>query len=275
VKEMVDVIIDECVENSTYKYIINKINNEGALHFSLIDPDPLRQSPTKAAKMSQFAEEAGTDAILIGGSTVCDQSYVDKTIQAIKEKVDIPIIIFPGGISNVSQYADAILFMSLLNSSDPYFIIGQQALASYTIKLANLEYISMGYLIIEPGASAGWIGNARLIPKDKPKLTAAYSLAAEMFGFKLVYLEAGSGSERIPTEHINVCSKVLNIPIIAGGGVENEKVARSFVEAGADIIVMGTFIENHIIKDNGASLKLIINEIKEAGKSQNKNYSIK
>jgi phosphoglycerol geranylgeranyltransferase len=275
VKEMVDIVIDEYLENSTYKYIINKINNEGALHFSLIDPDPLRQNANKAAKMGQLAEDAGTDALLVGGSTVCDQSFVDRTIQAVKEKVDIPIIIFPGGLSNISQYADAILFMSLLNSADPYFIIGQQALASYTIKLANLEYISMGYVIVEPGASAGWIGNARCIPREKPKLTAAYSLAAEMFGFKLIYLEAGSGSERIPTEHIKMCSQVLNTPIIAGGGVETKEDARSFVDAGADIIVMGTFIENHITKDNGASLKVIIDEIKEAGKHKDKKFSIK
>ncbi len=269
---MVDILVDEYIENSTYKYIINKIENEGALHFSLIDPDPLRQGPIKAAKIAKYAEEAGTDAILIGGSTVFDQVFVDKTISSIKENVNVPIIIFPGGISNVSQYADAIFFMSLLNSSDPYFIIGQQALVSYTIKMVKLEYISMGYLIIEPGASAGWIGNARLIPRNKPKLTAAYSLAAEMYGFKLVYLEAGSGSEIIPTDHIKVCSQVLNIPIIAGGGVNNKEDARAFVEAGADIIVMGTYLENNVLQDNGSSLKVIIDEIKDAGKSKNKNY---
>ncbi len=269
---MVDIVIDEYIEQDTYEYIINKINNEGALHFSLIDPDPLRQGPIKAAKMAKYAEEAGTDAILIGGSTVFDQGFVDKTILAIKEKVDVPIIIFPGGISNISQHADAIFFMSLLNSSDPYFIIGQQALASYTIKSANLECISMAYLIIEPGATAGWIGDARLLPRNKPKLTAAYALAADMFGFKIVYLEAGSGSEKIPVEHIKTSSQVLNIPIIAGGGVENKDDARAFVEAGADIIVQGSFIENHILKDNGNSLREIIDEIRDTGKTQKKNY---
>ncbi|MDX1797244.1 MAG: geranylgeranylglyceryl/heptaprenylglyceryl phosphate synthase [Candidatus Lokiarchaeia archaeon] len=271
---MVDIVIDEYIEKSTYEYIIKKINNEGALHFSLIDPDPLRQGPAKAAKMAKYAEDAGTDGILIGGSTVFDQTFVDKTIQTIKDKVDVPLIIFPGGISNVSQYADAILFMSLLNSSDPYFIIGQQALASYTIKSYNLEYISMGYLIIEPGATAGWIGKANLLPRNKPKLTAAYALAAEMMGFKLLYLEAGSGSEKVPIEHIKTCTSVINIPIIAGGGVENEEDAKAFVEAGADIVVMGTYIENHILKDNGNSLKAIIDEIKNTGKTQKKNYSL-
>jgi len=269
---MVDIVIDEYIERSTYEYIIKKINNEGVLHFSLIDPDPLRQGPGKAAKMAKYAEDAGTDGILIGGSTVFDQTFVDKTIQAIKSKVEVPIIIFPGGISNISQYADAIFFMSLLNSCDPYFIIGQQALASYTIKSYNLEYISMAYLIIEPGATAGWIGNANLLPRKKPKLTAAYALAAEMMGFKLVYLEAGSGSEKIPPEHVSTCTTVLNIPKIVGGGVECKDDARVFVEAGADIIVMGTFIENHILKDNGNSLKSIIDEIKDTGKNQKKNY---
>lgn len=268
-------MIDEIVETSTYEFIINKINRDGALHFTLIDPDPLRQSPNKASKMALLAEKAGTDAILIGGSTVFDQNFVDKTILAIKNKVTIPVIIFPGSTSNLSPNADAILFMSILNSSDPFFIIGQQALASYTIKVTNLEYISMAYIIIEPGGTAGWISNSKLMPRKKPKLTAAYALAAEMFGFKLVYLEAGSGSLKIPADHISLCSRVLKIPIIAGGGVQNKEDARAFVEAGADIIVMGTYIENHILKDNGSALKEIIDEIKNSGKAKKKNYEIK
>ncbi len=259
-------------ETSTYNYLIEKINKEGALHFSLIDPDPINQSPKKAAKMAYLAEESGTDAILIGGSTAFDQGFVDKTICTIREKVDIPLIIFPGGVSCVSANADAILFMSLLNSKNPYFIIGQQAMACYTVKMSGLEYISMAYLIVEPGASAGWIGDAKLIPRNKPKISAAYALAAEMFGFKLVYLEAGSGGNRIPLEHISLTSRVLCIPLITGGGIENKEDARAFVEAGADIVVMGTFIEKNILKDNGASLKPIIDEIKDAGKEQNKNY---
>jgi len=267
-------ILDNTVKKSIYEYILNKINKEGILHFSLIDPDPIKQSPNKAAKMALYAEQAGTDAILIGGSTVFDQRFVDDTIISIKEKVNIPIILFPGGISNISKQADAILFMSLLNSEDPYFIIGQQALASYTVRMANLESISTGYLIIEPGATAGWIGKAKLLPRKKPKLTAAYSLAAELFGFKFIYLEAGSGSEKIPSDIIRICSDILSIPIIAGGGVSSKEDARDFAEAGADIIVMGSFLENHLLKDNGNSLKAIIDEIKEVGKTHKKKYTL-
>jgi phosphoglycerol geranylgeranyltransferase len=272
---MVKVLTSNSVKTSTYEYIINKINSEGALHFSLIDPDPIKQSPRKAANMAYYAKQAGTDAILIGGSTVFDQKFVDDTIISIREKVDLPIIIFPGGISNISKEADAILFMSILNSEDPYFIIGQQALASYTVKMANLEPISTGYLIIEPGGTAGWISKAKLLPRQKPKLTVAYALAAEMFGFKLLYLEAGSGAKKIPTEVIHLCSKMSSIPIIAGGGVNNVEDAKKFVEAGVDIIVMGTHLENNILSDSGSSLKAIIDEIKTAGKKCKKNYCIK
>jgi len=272
---MVDVLKSNTLKISTYDSIINKINRDGTLHFSLIDPDPTKQNPSKAGKIALYAEQAGTDAILIGGSTVLDQQFVDETIQAIKDNVSIPIIIFPGGVANLSKKADAILFMSILNSEDPYFIIGQQAIASYTVKLSNIETISTGYLIIEPGGTAGWISKAKLLPRNKPKLTAAYALAAEYFGFKFIYLEAGSGSESMPPEIIRLCSNLLSIPIIVGGGVSSKEDARNFVEAGADIIVMGTFLENQILKDNGNSLKAIIDEIKDAGKENKKNYCMK
>ena len=264
---MVNITLTNNLKRTTYEYIIDKLNEEGALHFSLIDPDPLRQTPSKAAKMAKFAEEAGTDAILVGGSTAFDQAYVDKTIELIKKDVEVPIIIFPGGFANVSNKADAILFMSVLNSNNHYFFIGHQALGSYLVKMSGLEHIPMGYLIIDPGASAGWISDAKLLPRNKPKLTAAYSLAAEMYGFKLIYLEAGSGGDSIPPEIIKLCSQVLNIPIIAGGGIQTKEDAAKFVEAGANILVMGTFLENNIMNDKGASLKVIIDEIKETAKN--------
>ena len=272
---MVGTLTNNAVKTGTYEYLVNKINCDGTLHFSLIDPDPIKQNPSKAGKIALYAEQAGTDAILIGGSTVFDQNFVDETVLAIKENVDLPIIIFPGSVANVSKHADAILFMSILNSEDPYFIIGQQAIASYTVKLSKLEIISTGYLIIEPGGTAGWISKAKLLPREKPKLTAAYCLAAEYFGFKLIYLEAGSGSKKIPAEIIRLSSNLLNIPIIVGGGVRSKEDARNFVEAGADIIVMGTYLESKALKDNGNSLKTIIDEIKNAGKNTKKNYCLK
>ncbi len=265
-------MFDKSGNKTVYSYLLSRINAEGALHFSLIDPDPHKQDPEEAGIMAEYCEQAGSDAILVGGSTISDQEFVSGTIERIKSRTGLPVIIFPGGMTNLSPRADAVFFMSLLNSKDPYFIVGQQALVSYPVKSSGIEYFSMAYLIIEPGAMAGWVGNAKLLPRNNPKLTAAYALAAEMYGFKMVYLEAGSDGNRIPASHISLASKVLSVPIIAGGGINSAEDARLLVEAGADIIVMGTFIEKNVLKDKGSSLKPIIREIKSAGKNQKKDY---
>lgn len=263
----------DSLENKTvYVSIINKINADGALHFSLIDPDPLRQSPERAAIMAKYCEEAGSDAILVGGSTITNQIFVSETIDKIKEAVNIPVIIFPGSMTGFSPRADAILFMSLLNSNDPNFIVGQQALAAYAIRMSGIEYISVSYLIVEPGSTAGWMGNARLLPRNNPELAAAFALTSEMFGFRMVYLDAGSDSNMIPHSHISRVAGTLTVPLIAGGGIKTKEDARSLIEAGADIIVMGSFIEENLITDKGESLRLIVQEVKAAGKKKNKKF---
>ncbi len=261
-------MFDKSGNKAVYTYLMNRLRDEGALHFSLIDPDPQKQTPEKAASMASLCEAAGSDAILVGGSTVTDQEFVSATVEEIKAKTTLPVIIFPGGIPSISPKADAIFFMSMLNSKDPYFIVGQQALVSYPLKSAGLETISLAYLIIEPGATAGWVGDAKPLPRNDPKLTAAYALTAEMFGFQMVYVEAGSGGNTIPASHVSCASGVLSIPIIAGGGINTKEDARLLVEAGADVIVMGTFIEKHALKDEGESLRPIIREIKAAGSNK-------
>jgi phosphoglycerol geranylgeranyltransferase len=180
----------------------------------------------------------------LGGST-SDSTELDATAKALKQNVDVPIILFPGNISGVSKYADAIFFMSLLNSSNPYWITGAQALGAPTIKKMGIETISMGYLVVEPGGTVGWVGDAKLIPRIKPDLAAAYAIAAEFMGMKLLYLEAGSGAnQHIPQEMIQMVKKVTNTIVIVGGGIRTGEDAAKVASAGADIIVTGTVVEN-------------------------------
>ncbi len=260
-------------KREVYSKLIDLVNTEGVLHFSLIDPDPLRQSPQKAARMAAYCEEAGSDAILAGGSTIVNQEFVSTTVNEIKKTVSIPVIIFPGGVTCFSPEADAMFFMSLLNSRDPHFIVGQQAMAAHAIKASGIEYMPVSYLIVEPGATAGWVGNARLLPRDNPELTASYALASEMMGFRMVYLEAGSGSQRIPLSHVSMTADKLSVPLIVGGGIRTEEDARSLVEAGADIVVMGGFIEKNVIQDRGAALGRVIRELKTTGAGRKKKFT--
>ena len=164
----------------------NKTEEHSAIHLTLIDPDPLSGTTSEVAgEIAKIAFEVGTDGIMVGGSTAF--GILDDTVKEIKRYVDVPVILFPGNITGLSKFADAVFFMSLMNSRNPYWISGAQAMSAPILKRWDLEAISMAYLLIEPGATAGFVGDANLIPREKPKIAAAYALASQYLGFKLIY----------------------------------------------------------------------------------------
>jgi len=223
-------------------YLLEKIKTEGAIHMTLVDPE--KMTPSQASQVAENSKINGTSAIMIGGSTFVSQSHLDDVIKAIKRIVEIPIILFPNNITGISRYADAIWFMSLLNSVDPYFLIGAQILAAPLIKKYDLEPISMGYIIVGEGGTAGIVGKAIPIPYSKPDLTAAHALAGQYLGMHFIYLEGGSGAKNpVPPEMIQMVKKVIGIPLIVGGGIRTRKQALTASSAGADIIVTGNIIE--------------------------------
>ena len=221
---------------------IRNILNERKIHFTLIDPD--EQTPEEALEIATQAIEGGTDGIMIGGSTV-DNIGVDETCKILSENIAVPIIIFPGNTSSVSKYADAIFFMSYLNSNNPYWIIGAQALASPAVKKSGIEALPMGYMVAEPGGTVGWVGDAKLVPRNKPKIPAAYAMAAELLGMRFFYIEAGSGADKsIPPEMVAYTKKATEDMIVfVGGGIRDAKAAYTAAKAGGDVIVTGTIVE--------------------------------
>ncbi len=222
---------------------IEKALLSGKLHMTLLDPD--KQSHEDAALLAEKAVEYGSDAVMIGGSTGVTKENMDITIKAIKSRVDVPVIIFPTSAGALSSNADAIYFMSLMNSKSPVFLVRQQMIAAPIIKKMGIEPIPMGYIVVEPGMKVGEVGMADVIPRNKPGIAAAYAMAAEMFGLKVVYLEAGSGaSEPVPPSMVREVRKSIEIPLIVGGGIRSAADARKAVEAGGDIIVTGTIAED-------------------------------
>jgi phosphoglycerol geranylgeranyltransferase len=219
--------------------------------------------------MAAYADKAGTDMFFVGGSTCFDQAYIEKTIRAIKKNSNKPVIIFPGGVNAVCANADAILFLSILTSNNPYFIIGGQVLGAIATKMAGIEAISTAYLIVEPGGVAGWMSDNKPLLRNKPEIAIGYALAAQFIGFKMVYMEAGSGvANSVPDEMIRKVRKFIDIPLIIGGGVTAPEDAREKVLAGADILVQGTFIEETVMQDEGAALAEVIQSLKEAGRER-------
>ena len=228
------------------------------LHMTLIDPD--KQSAEEASRIARTAAEYGSDAIMVGGSTGVTQKKMDSTIVEIKKKTDVPVIIFPTSAGALSRYADAIYFMSLMNSKSPVFLVRQQMVGAPLIKKAGIEPISMGYIVVAPGMKVGEIGMAEPIPREKPDMAAAYALAAEFFGMSMVYLEAGSGApEPVPASMVKAVKSEISIPLIVGGGIREPESAKRAVEAGADIIVTGTVVES---MENYKRLEDIIKAVK-------------
>ncbi|MEM1570031.1 MAG: geranylgeranylglyceryl/heptaprenylglyceryl phosphate synthase [Candidatus Bathyarchaeia archaeon] len=245
------------------KYLIKRIDEEGALHVPLIDPENV--SPERAAEISVIAEKMGSAAIMVGGSTVASTSKLNDVIKLIREKISIPTILFPNNLSGISPYADAIWFMSLLNSLNPYYIIGAQVLGASAVKEYGLEPLPLAYLIIGDGGAAGYIGQAHPIPYDKPEIAALYALAAQYLGMRFVYLEAGSGAKNpVPVEMVALVRKTISIPIIVGGGLRHPDAVEERVYAGADIIVTGTVVETSM--DVESSLRLFVDSVKRGFK---------
>jgi len=224
------------------KYLLEGIESDGAIHITLVDPE--RVTPPQASRIASKARLGETAAIMIGGSTFVSAAHLDDVVRAVKRTVKIPIILFPNNVTGISRYADAIWFMSLLNSVDPYFLIGAQVLGAPMVKKYSLEPIPLGYIIVGEGGTAGVIGKAVPVPYNKPELAAVHALAGQYLGMRFIYLEAGSGANNpVPPEMIRAVKHYTGVPLIVGGGIRSREQALTAASAGADIIVTGNVVE--------------------------------
>jgi phosphoglycerol geranylgeranyltransferase len=230
---------------SVYQTLLTASKERHAAYLVLVDPDKIDEKQIPA--FVHHAAEAGVDAFLVGGSLILDDSF-ERCIKTMKQHTTLPVIIFPGGVMQISASADAILFLSLLSGRNPEYIIGSQVLAAPVIKKIGLEAISTAYMLVESGktTSAEFMSNTTPLPRHKPDIAVAHALAAEILGFKMIYLEAGSGaSQSVPEEIIGAVSKYSSVPLIVGGGIISPDDAHNKVAAGANFIVTGNVLEKN------------------------------
>lgn len=231
---------------TTLERILEVKNQKGAGYFVLIDPDCWERN--QLVELAHATNEGGADGILIGGSLLLSSSF-DEVVRLVKESVDIPVIIFPGSPTQVSRYADALFFLSLISGRNPTYLIGEQVKAAPVIKALGIEAISVGYMLIASGrvTSAEFMSNTQPIPQDKSDIAKATALAAEYLGMSLVYLEAGSGAlQAVPDEMISAIRDYVKLPLIVGGGLRKPEDALQKVAAGASFIVTGNVLEKEI-----------------------------
>jgi len=225
--------------------LYNKIENGKKLLALLIDPDKHNKESLK--KIINIAEKnPGPDIILVGGSIIFNS--IDETIKIIKSISTKPVYLFPGNALQVSDIADGILLLSLISGRNPDFLIGNHVLSSYKIKESKINIIPTGYMLINTGidTSVSYISNTTPIPYDKNNIAIATALAGEMLGLKTIYLEAGSGAlKHISLNMIKDVRQNIKIPLIVGGGIKNIQQFKDILNAGADMIVIGTATEEN------------------------------
>ncbi|MBN2251055.1 MAG: geranylgeranylglyceryl/heptaprenylglyceryl phosphate synthase [Candidatus Altiarchaeota archaeon] len=215
------------------------------LHFTLIDPDPKKlKSPAEAGERAKACWNYGTDAIMIGGSTLEDKKFIRDCVREIKKRVDIPTIFFPNSADMIPKNTEYIFFMMLLNSRKRRFIIEEQMKGAVLVKNWNIKPVSLAYIVVstskEPTTVEKVCDLDRITEKDTEK-AVDYALAAKYLNMECIYLEAGSGAEKpVPDDMIAAVKEAADIPVIAGGGIRDAETARAKTKAGADVIVSGT-----------------------------------
>ena len=233
------------MNSKVYNHLLSVREKKGAGYIVLIDPD--KKSENDLPEKVKAINESGVDAIFVGGSLMMDSRCSDRVAQ-IKSLAEIPVIFFPGGISQLNSHYDAILFMSIISGRNPHYLIGEQVIAAPIINDLGIEVIPTGYLLLDGGSDSAvqFMSSTAPIPMDKPDISIAHALAAQYLGKQLIYLEAGSGAKQAVTnELIKEVFEQVEIPLIVGGGIRTPEVAREKVESGASFVVTGTIIEEN------------------------------
>jgi len=232
------------MKETIFNYLLSVKEEKGAGYIVLIDPD--KNSEKYLEEKISKINECGVDAIFVGGSLILDNNC-EKRVKMIKSLSKLPIIFFPGGISQLNKYYDAMLFMSILSGRNPHYLIGEQVIAAPIVKDLDIETIPTGYLIIDGGSNSSvqFMSGSNPIPTEKPDILVAHALAAQYLGKKIIYLESGSGAKNpIPNHLIEAVKRYIDIPIIVGGGIRTPKSAYEKVQAGASFVVTGSIIED-------------------------------
>jgi phosphoglycerol geranylgeranyltransferase len=229
---------------SVHEKLIKFYDNQRAGYWVLLDPDKL-----SIQGISDFIDslvKSNVDAILIGGSLILNSDFEHFVGEVKKYSQEIPVILFPGSVHQVTPKADALLFLSVISGRQAQNLIGNQVLAAPLVYRSGIEAISTGYMLIDSGnqTAAQFMSGSMPLPRNKPDLVVAHALAAHYLGFKLIYLEGGSGAElSVPDEIISAVRKTVNLPIIVGGGITSPEVAAAKVAAGATFVVTGNVLE--------------------------------
>jgi putative glycerol-1-phosphate prenyltransferase len=226
-----------------YQDLLNSISRNEKLLAVLIDPEKMLIE--KSGEFIQKVNASFANYIFVGGSTV-DETATDLLVSEIKKHTNLPVFLFPGDVTQLTDKAEALLFLSLLSGRNPDYLIGKHVESISKLSKMELEIIPTGYILIENGkqTSVEKVTGTRPMPRNNIQQIVDTAKAGELLGMKLIYLEAGSGAlHPISEEIIAKVKQELNIPLIVGGGIRSKEQMEDAYNSGADVVVIGTALE--------------------------------
>lgn len=209
----------------------------------LVDPDKV--SPTDMQYLAELCNDAQVDYLLMGGSLVVEHQ-LDACVKRFKAESKIPVLLFPGSPAQVTPYADALLYLSLISGRNPDLLIGQHVVSAPAVKASGLEVISTGYVVVDGGVptTVSYMSHSAPIPANKPDIALCTAWAGELQGKHIIYMDAGSGAKKpISEEMIRKVTSNIDIPTFVGGGIKDAEKVYQNCQAGANIVVVGNAIE--------------------------------
>ena len=228
--------------NLIYQNILTSISKGEKLLVVLIDPDKM---PEVISDFIQKVNNSMITHVFVGGSTV-DNLATEILVSEIKKFTKLPVVLFPGEVTQITDKADALLFLSLISGRNPKYLIGKQVEAVSVLRDTNLEVMPTGYILIENGKDTAVqkVTQTKPLSRNNIQHVVDTALAGEFLGMKFIYLEAGSGA-KIPVEidMISEVKKELSVPLIVGGGIRTKQQLDNAYQFGADLVVIGTAFE--------------------------------
>jgi len=226
-----------------YKNIVETRHEDKRLLAVLVDPEKvtIQQLPSFLEKVNASI----ATHIFVGGSTDSNNK-TESVVKTIKEQTKLPIVLFPGDYSHITEEADALLFLSLISGRNSEYLIEQQVQSIPLLRNTNLEIIPTGYILIDGGVETAVqrVSNTRPMCQNNFDLIVDTALAGEYLGKKIIYLEAGSGAtEAVAPSIIKRVKNTLSVPLIVGGGIRTKDQLEQAYNAGADLVVIGTAFE--------------------------------
>lgn len=230
--------------DNIYSNIQSEILKDEKLLAVLVDPDKFLISNTRS--FFDKVNQSIATHVFVGGSIV-DDDLTEALVLEIKKHTQLPIILFPGDVAQITDKADGLLFLSLISGRNPKYLIGKHVESISKLRNSELEIISTAYILVEDGKETAVerVTNTKPISRDNIQNIVDTAKAGELLGMRLIYLEAGSGaSTPITSEIISLVKNEIQIPLIVGGGIRSKKQLEGAYHSGADIVVIGTAFEN-------------------------------